>query len=326
MSAALAINPPSDIVLGVANAADPQKLRAAAAQLARAGERRPPWMRRPGPATDAGAEPGALAVASKGLPVFDPQANGATPPTAAQAHGRRLQADAGRLHEIRSLPCPDLRGIHAAERRARCVWQRHGRAKSGSPCWPSTSRTRWPKAPHSASRTGSPRTAQQGQGRSAGRRPAIAARTPPTDADRQGRALLREPSSAPARPRRRGCAARSGVDAMAPEPPPKPYPRPVLHAAWRTNIAVPDYGRPAARSAQPRRSGADSLRGIIEAAVSRLAEILEEETDGAAQPSAHRSEGVERAQEPRPDRAEPRSAPDGRDEAGPGDVAASWKG
>jgi Rod binding domain-containing protein len=33
----LSINPPSDIVLGVANAADPQKLREAAAQLARAG-------------------------------------------------------------------------------------------------------------------------------------------------------------------------------------------------------------------------------------------------------------------------------------------------
>jgi Rod binding domain-containing protein len=32
----LSINPPSDIVLGVANAADPQKLRAAAAQLAQA--------------------------------------------------------------------------------------------------------------------------------------------------------------------------------------------------------------------------------------------------------------------------------------------------
>jgi flagellar protein FlgJ len=34
VSGPLAINPPSDIVLGVANAADPQKLRAAAAQLA----------------------------------------------------------------------------------------------------------------------------------------------------------------------------------------------------------------------------------------------------------------------------------------------------
>jgi flagellar protein FlgJ len=75
----LAINPPSDIVLGVANAADPQKLRAAAAQLAH-------------PGSSAGltvADADTLQLASrspapKTRPVFDPQAF-ASPPQAAKA-------------------------------------------------------------------------------------------------------------------------------------------------------------------------------------------------------------------------------------------------
>ena len=75
----MAINPPSDIVLGVANAADPQKLRAAAAQLAHAGGNT---------AVDnaslTGADAGALRLASssptpKARPVFDPQALASSP-------------------------------------------------------------------------------------------------------------------------------------------------------------------------------------------------------------------------------------------------------
>jgi Rod binding domain-containing protein len=74
----LAINPPSDIVLGVANAADPQKLRAAAAQLARAGGNSVADA-----ATLTGADAGALRLASrasraKAPPVFDPQALAST--------------------------------------------------------------------------------------------------------------------------------------------------------------------------------------------------------------------------------------------------------
>ena len=79
----MAINPPSDIVLGVANAADPQKLRAAAAQLARAGGNIAADA-----ATLTGADAGALRLASrapapKAPPVFDPQAF-ASPPQAAK--------------------------------------------------------------------------------------------------------------------------------------------------------------------------------------------------------------------------------------------------
>jgi len=78
----LAINPPSDIVLGVANAADPQKLRAAAAQLARAD----------GNALTDGAGPtgaaaGALKLVSKSPPVFDPQANASAQMAAKPAQG-----------------------------------------------------------------------------------------------------------------------------------------------------------------------------------------------------------------------------------------------
>jgi peptidoglycan hydrolase FlgJ len=67
----LAINPPSDIVLGVANAADPQKLRAAAAQLGHAGAI--------DGASLTGADAGTLQLASRSAaakprPVFDPQA------------------------------------------------------------------------------------------------------------------------------------------------------------------------------------------------------------------------------------------------------------
>jgi flagellar protein FlgJ len=70
----LAINPPSDIVLGVANAADPQKLRAAAAQLARAS-----GSSAVDSASLTGADVGTLQLASrspapKTRPVFDPQA------------------------------------------------------------------------------------------------------------------------------------------------------------------------------------------------------------------------------------------------------------
>ena len=67
----MAINPPSDIVLGVANAADPQKLRAAAAQLAHVGAI--------DGASLTGADAGTLPLASRSpapkiRPVFDPQA------------------------------------------------------------------------------------------------------------------------------------------------------------------------------------------------------------------------------------------------------------
>ena len=89
----MAINPPSDIVLGVANAADPQKLRAAAAQLARAD----------GSGTVdggslTGADGGTLRAAvrspaPKPRPVFDPQAfaspQAAKAPQAAPASGKR---------------------------------------------------------------------------------------------------------------------------------------------------------------------------------------------------------------------------------------------
>jgi len=82
----LAINPPSDIVLGVANAADPQKLRAAAAQLALAQGN--------AAAANTGlAEAGGDAVsaafasaAPKAQPVA-PQSHAATPPAATPAHG-----------------------------------------------------------------------------------------------------------------------------------------------------------------------------------------------------------------------------------------------
>lgn len=79
MSTALAINPPSDIVLGVANAADPQKLRAAAAQLVRAGDGTA--VENAGLAgTDTGAQlPASWSVPSNDQPVFDPQANASTP-------------------------------------------------------------------------------------------------------------------------------------------------------------------------------------------------------------------------------------------------------
>jgi flagellar protein FlgJ len=80
----LAINPPSDIVLGVANAADPQKLRAAAAQLARAGGNS--VVDRAGLT---GTDAGTLSLASrspapKTRPVFDPKAL-ASPPQATKA-------------------------------------------------------------------------------------------------------------------------------------------------------------------------------------------------------------------------------------------------
>lgn len=71
----MAINPPSDIVLGVANAADPQKLRAAAALLARAdGSGIVDNASLTGP--DAGVPSLAPRTpAPKTSPVFDPQAN-----------------------------------------------------------------------------------------------------------------------------------------------------------------------------------------------------------------------------------------------------------
>jgi flagellar protein FlgJ len=85
VSAALAINPPSDIVLGVANAADPQKLQAAAAQLARIG-----GATAANSASQTGADTGALrpnawSSASKAQPVFDPQALASTPRAATPA-------------------------------------------------------------------------------------------------------------------------------------------------------------------------------------------------------------------------------------------------
>lgn len=86
----MAINPPSDIVLGVANAADPQKLRAAAAQLALAGGNTAADS-----ASLTGADAGALRLASrssapKTLPVFDLRAlaspgQAAKPPQGAAA-------------------------------------------------------------------------------------------------------------------------------------------------------------------------------------------------------------------------------------------------
>jgi peptidoglycan hydrolase FlgJ len=65
----LSINPPSDIVLGVANAADPQKLREAAAQLARAG-----GVSAGADAVSAAASPSAAAriTAARAKAVFDP--------------------------------------------------------------------------------------------------------------------------------------------------------------------------------------------------------------------------------------------------------------
>ena len=83
----MAINPPSDIVLGVANAADPQKLRAAAAQLARAG-----GSNAADTATLTGADAGALRLASrapapKAPPVFDPQALASPAPAAKPPQG-----------------------------------------------------------------------------------------------------------------------------------------------------------------------------------------------------------------------------------------------
>ena len=92
----MAINPPSDIVLGVANAADPQKLRAAAADLARAGG---------GAIADgagtADAQAGLLSPASwsptpEGAPAFDPQALalGQQPGPSAQTTAAKRTPDA----------------------------------------------------------------------------------------------------------------------------------------------------------------------------------------------------------------------------------------
>lgn len=84
----MAINPPSDIVLDVANAADPQKLRAAAAQLA--------LMQGNAAATantglaGAGGDAVSAAFASaapKAQAVFAPQAHAAIPTAAPPAQG-----------------------------------------------------------------------------------------------------------------------------------------------------------------------------------------------------------------------------------------------
>jgi flagellar protein FlgJ len=81
VSGPLAINPPSDIVLGVANAADPQKLRAAAAQLALA-QGNTAGAANAGPAGASGDAEGAsfASAAPKAQPVFAPQTNGTATP------------------------------------------------------------------------------------------------------------------------------------------------------------------------------------------------------------------------------------------------------
>jgi peptidoglycan hydrolase FlgJ len=82
----LAINPPSDIVLGVANAADPQKLRAAAAQLARASDTMAASAGDPAtPETDL-PQPASWSPVPNALPAFDPQTLAAAlqPATATQ--------------------------------------------------------------------------------------------------------------------------------------------------------------------------------------------------------------------------------------------------
>lgn len=81
----MAINPPSDIVLGVANAADPQKLRAAAAQLAlaqgnAAGAANAGLAGAGGDVAGAGGDVAGASFASaapKAQPVFAPQTDAA---------------------------------------------------------------------------------------------------------------------------------------------------------------------------------------------------------------------------------------------------------
>jgi flagellar protein FlgJ len=83
----LAINPPSDIVLGVANAANPQKLRAAAAQLARVGGDNAVENASLTGAVTGPLRPSSWPPASKVRPVFDPQAHASMPPAATPPQG-----------------------------------------------------------------------------------------------------------------------------------------------------------------------------------------------------------------------------------------------
>ena len=189
-----------------------------------------------------------------------------------QAQTAAAKRTPGRLHEIRSLSRPDLRGIDAAEATHRTFSAAAPPARSGNRCSPSISRTRWPRAPHSALRSGSPsaapmaRRAAPGPPRRSRRQPAPARRNASAVTDTRQGAAVRKRGRWPQRLMRRGAGVKPCRRCRRPNSasdPPAPPARP-CRGGFRRSSSTRPASEPAERGqtlARHHRSGSQPARG-----------------------------------------------------------------